>query len=308
MPRSSRKAPADESPLIPVPEDCPESKRSRPKHSKSPGGKGNKQSTVEDHGRTDVKRPPVEKDVSKSVRRQKVRSSRRGDHDNRSRTSNSRKHRFERSRSRQRSKTRSKNGGRAPRSRDKHNRPYYATEYEVSRSVNHSRKRERRRSLPRRGSTERIRGNNIGYSRDTRWERRSRSPQRSLYSERRRRDYRNENPFMLAHDKLPVREEGLKKSFKFPTDPNGSFAKAMSSIACNAESQAKGVFSNISGGDNNFREELTQALALKLNFKTTQHANEKALLRLLKSKGSAENLKQAVQARGAIYGELLDPS
>ena len=82
----------------------------------------------------------------------------------------------------------------------------------------------------------------------------------------------------------------------------------MSAIACNAESQAKGVFSRIANGQDNFRDELSQALALKLNFKTTQQANEKALLSLLKSKGKATDLKQTLQARSALYGEMLDPS
>ena len=82
----------------------------------------------------------------------------------------------------------------------------------------------------------------------------------------------------------------------------------MSSIACNAESQAKGVFSRVAEGQNNFQDEITQALALKLNFKTTQQANEKALLSVLQSKGKAADLKQTLQARAALYGELLDPS
>ena len=82
----------------------------------------------------------------------------------------------------------------------------------------------------------------------------------------------------------------------------------MSSIACNAVSQAKGVFSRIVNGQDNFRDELSQALALKLNFKTTQQANEKALLNVLKSKGKATDLKQTLQARSALYGEMLDPS
>ena len=82
----------------------------------------------------------------------------------------------------------------------------------------------------------------------------------------------------------------------------------MSSIACNAETRAQGVFSNISRGEDNFRDHLTQALALKLNFKTTQHANEKALQKLVKAKGSSDSLKQAVQSRAAVYGESLDAS
>ena len=83
----------------------------------------------------------------------------------------------------------------------------------------------------------------------------------------------------------------------------------MSSIACNAEFHAKGMFSHlVKGGEDNFRDQLSQALALKLNFKTTQQANEKALRSLIKSNGSASELKQSLQARAAIYGAMLEPS
>ena len=113
------------------------------------------------------------------------------------------------------------------------------------------------------------------------------------------------NPFLRNIPSVPE-VQAPKNIYRFPTKPDGGFATAMSSIACNAETQSQGVFSNISGGDDKFREQLTQALALKINFKTTQHANEKALLQIIKSKGSAHELKQALQARAAVYGDLLD--
>ena len=68
------------------------------------------------------------------------------------------------------------------------------------------------------------------------------------------------------------------------------------------------VYFQILGGDEYYRDQLTQALALKLNFQTTQQANEKALHDLFKSKGPSPDLKQTLQARAAIYGSLLDPS
>ena len=82
----------------------------------------------------------------------------------------------------------------------------------------------------------------------------------------------------------------------------------MSTIATNAEAHTKGVFTGISGGEDNFKEQFAQALALKLNFKTSQQANEKALRQLLNAKGSAYALKQALQARAAVYEEMLDPA
>ena len=65
-------------------------------------------------------------------------------------------------------------------------------------------------------------------------------------------------------------------SFQFPTEQNSSFARAMSAIACNAEVGAQGKFNLVSGGNDNFKEYVSQALALKLNLKTTQQENEKA--------------------------------
>ena len=59
--------------------------------------------------------------------------------------------------------------------------------------------------------------------------------------------------------------------------------------------------------DSNFQSEGSQALAIKLDLKTKQHANSKALRKLIKAKGVCPTLKQAVQARAAIYGEVGEP-
>ena len=56
------------------------------------------------------------------------------------------------------------------------------------------------------------------------------------------------------------------------------------------------------------KDKFAHALALKLNFATTQRANEKALKDLRDSNGSAAGLRQALQARAALYGDLIDPS
>ena len=82
----------------------------------------------------------------------------------------------------------------------------------------------------------------------------------------------------------------------------------MSANACNAEACAKGVFNLVSSGEESFKERVTQALALKLNLRTNQQANERSLLNLLKSKGLDGNLKQILQARAAVYGHQLEPS
>ena len=82
----------------------------------------------------------------------------------------------------------------------------------------------------------------------------------------------------------------------------------MSAIACNAGDNTKGTFSNLSQGGEPFKDELAQALALKLNLTTTQRTNEKALTDLTKASGRSTGLKQALQARAALYGNLLDPN
>ena len=82
----------------------------------------------------------------------------------------------------------------------------------------------------------------------------------------------------------------------------------MSAIACNAGENTKGIFSNLCIWGEPFEDEIAQALALKLNLTTAQRANEKALTDLTKSNGASAGLKQAVQARAALYGELLEPS
>ena len=119
------------------------------------------------------------------------------------------------------------------------------------------------------------------------------------------RDIRQTNADGMNRQSLPI---FMNQPFQFPTEPDGSFARAMSAIACNAEVGAQGRFNLISGGSDTSKENISQALALKLNLKTTQQTNEKALADIKKSRGSSAGLKQALQARAAICGNPLDPS
>ena len=96
--------------------------------------------------------------------------------------------------------------------------------------------------------------------------------------------------------------------FEFPTRFGGSFARAMSSFARYPEADLSGRGSQDNDLDDNFRSEVCQALALKLDLKTQQHANEKVLHEIVKSGGRCRTLKQAVQARAAVYDETADPS
>ena len=99
----------------------------------------------------------------------------------------------------------------------------------------------------------------------------------------------------------------LRTKYTFPTRFEGRFARAMSSMA---QSPARSTTGKVASQhlDDNFQTEVSQALALKLDLKTRQHANDKMLGRLIQSGGECSSLKQAVQARAAIYGEVGDPS
>ena len=109
------------------------------------------------------------------------------------------------------------------------------------------------------------------------------------------------NPFgTVAHPEEPVdrRVGGEEKKveslgYEFPTRPEGKFAQAMSSVACNPVEGAKGeVLSSLSHINDNFNEQVSQALAIKSNLKTAHHANEKALGLLLQSSTCNGELKQ----------------
>ena len=130
------------------------------------------------------------------------------------------------------------------------------------------------------------------------------------YSRDEPRQIRVQNPFtgIQRRNDQTMPTFSTSRTFQFPTEQNGSFARAMSAMASNAGVGAQGRFNLMSGENDTFKENISQALALKLNLKTTQQANEKALLDIKKSRGSSAGLKQALQARAAIYGDLLDPS
>ena len=107
----------------------------------------------------------------------------------------------------------------------------------------------------------------------------------------------------ITRSTLPARQ------FEYPTRSGGSFARAMSTIARNPEEEAQGTgqYMNNSSTEQ-FHNELSQAVALKLNLKTHQHANEKMLRVLMGTGGQRAVLKQAVQARAAVYEQVADPS
>ena len=82
----------------------------------------------------------------------------------------------------------------------------------------------------------------------------------------------------------------------------------MSAVATHPKENATGKVENNLRHSDTFSEQVSQALAIKLNLKTSQQANERALSQLLKSPTRNGELKQTLQARAAIYDNLLDPA
>ena len=137
------------------------------------------------------------------------------------------------------------------------------------------------------------------------------------WSRSRSRDRRGGNPFSPSRGRprnswyTPrSRERDQDRSHNPPMEAAGHFDNAMNLIASNAEANTSGIFSSVIDGRANQsrHDNLTWAIAKKLDIGSAQMANEQALLNITKSKGSTADLKQALKARAAIYGSTLDPS
>ena len=125
-----------------------------------------------------------------------------------------------------------------------------------------------------------------------------------------RSDNENSFPPYYRHQerqfpRLSDRWDRLTEPYEYPTRRGGEFANAMSTIAQNPEEgdKRKGCFF-----ENKFSEQIAQAMAIQMNLSTHQHANEKILGSLRKTGGVKCSLKEAVQARTAIYGSKVPTS
>ena len=114
------------------------------------------------------------------------------------------------------------------------------------------------------------------------------------------------NPYLQRRQ--PTDANRPHQQYEFPTRFGGSFERALSTFAKCPQGDLTGRSLQVNHSDDSFKSEVSQALALKLNLKTQQHANEKVLHELVKSGGRCRTLKQAVQARAAVYDEVADPS
>ena len=89
----------------------------------------------------------------------------------------------------------------------------------------------------------------------------------------------------------------------------GIFARAMTTVEGKANERAEGVFdSGVNVGPKQETSELAWAIAQKYMLSSARQFNEKTLKTVLKNKGACADLKQALKARAAVYGQLLDPA
>ena len=93
----------------------------------------------------------------------------------------------------------------------------------------------------------------------------------------------------------------FREPYDFPTQQKGDFANVMSAMARDSKEANKRTGLEIQNFQSKFNEQVSQALALKLNLSTHQHVNEKALEALRNGGAIRCSLKQTVQARAAIY-------
>ena len=87
----------------------------------------------------------------------------------------------------------------------------------------------------------------------------------------------------------------------------GRFVSAMSAFARNPDAESTRRDSGRSEFESKFSEQVSHALALKLNLSTHQHANERALWTMRRDGAIRCSLKQTVQARSAIYDSQVKP-
>ena len=146
---------------------------------------------------------------------------------------------------------------------------------------------------------------------------RSRSRRRRQSRSRSRRRSRS-NPFSPDHARRSrINEEdrnfginaGENEASMLPSHNEGIFARAMTTVEGKANGRAQGVFgSGVNEGQKQETSELAWAIAQKYMLSSAQQFNEKTLKTVLKNKGACADLKQALKARAAVYGQLLDPA
>ena len=97
-------------------------------------------------------------------------------------------------------------------------------------------------------------------------------------------------------------------SFVCPTDTQGDFARAMSRIAADPSASSQGSLLNSNNLGEKLFSQIQLALAVKMGLNGPQEVRERALKNVLTSKSARGDMKQILQSRAEIYGDLLDPS
>ena len=89
-----------------------------------------------------------------------------------------------------------------------------------------------------------------------------------------------------------------------PSQLQGIFARAVSTIEGKTDAGAQDAF----GSGEKQDSDLAWAIAFNYMLSPAQQFNEKSLKMVLKNKGTCTDLKQALKARAAVYGQLLEPA
>ena len=97
-------------------------------------------------------------------------------------------------------------------------------------------------------------------------------------------------------------------SFLCPTDSQGDFARAMSRIAGDPSASSQGSLFNANNLGEKLFNQIQLALAVKMGLNGPQEVRERALKNVLTSKSARGDMKQILQSRAEIYGDLLDPN
>ena len=92
-----------------------------------------------------------------------------------------------------------------------------------------------------------------------------------------------------------------------PMDSRGDLARSMTQITGNPSSASQGRVSRSIELNDQLNKQIQMALAVNLGLNGPQAVKERALHNVLTSKSARGDVKQILQSRAEIYGDILDP-
>ena len=92
-----------------------------------------------------------------------------------------------------------------------------------------------------------------------------------------------------------------------PMDRRGDLARSMTQITGNPSSVSQGRVSRSIELNDQLNKQIQMALAVNLGLNGPQAVKERALHNVLTSESARGDVKQILQYRAEIYGDILDP-